>query len=199
MLSRQNLKFRVNLEKFEILDSDPSDLLPLGLVVQHLPNWRLEDISLPLQKNMSKTCILCHLVFGTYKRKTTIPTLSKPILYPYISGIIKNKRCSLKAIGGMPDHIHILIDLNPSVPLAELVRAVKQSSSAWMKEDRLSFPMFTGWGKGYYASSVSPKLKDACIDYITNQELHHGGEGFLNELRYLIEKTGLQWYEDDWD
>ena len=99
----------------------------------------------------------------------------------------------------MPDHIHLLIDLNPTVPLAELVRAVKQSSSGWMKEDRLSFPLFDGWGKGYFASSVSPSLEEVCKEYINSQELHHGGEGFVNELHYLIEKTGLQWYDEDWE
>lgn len=147
---------------------------------------------------MSKTCILCHIVFGTKKRKSTVPTLSKPLLYPYISGIIKGKHCILLSINGMPDHIHLLIDLNPTVCLSELVRAVKQSSSNWIKERRHSFPLFEGWGKGYYAASVSPKLKEACKTYIHNQELHHGGEGFVNELKYLIENTGLQWYEDEW-
>ena len=148
---------------------------------------------------MSKTCILCHIVFGTKKRKSTLPSLLKPKLYLYIAGIIKNKNCQLLAIGGMPDHIHLLVDLNPTVALSELVRATKQSSNGWIKENRSSFPWFEGWGKGYYASSVSPKLKSGCIDYIKGQELHHGGEGFVEELKYLIEKTGLEWYEDDWN
>ena len=148
---------------------------------------------------MSKTCILCHIVFCTKKRKNTIPSLSKPLLYPYLAGIIKNKKSQLLAIGGMPDHIHFLIDLNPDLALSELVRALKQSSSMWMKQDRLSFPLFESWGKGYYAASVSPKLKDACKVYISNQELHHGGEGFLTELRRLIDNIGLQWYDQDWE
>ena len=147
---------------------------------------------------MSKTCILCHVVFGTKNRIATIPSLSKPKLYPYIAGIIKNKVCKLIAIGGMPDHVHFLIDLSPIISMAELVRTVKQASSIWMKEDRNSFPLFDGWCKGYYAASVSPTLKEGCIAYINGQELHHGGESFVRELRYLIEKTGLEWYEDDW-
>lgn len=151
---------------------------------------------------MSKTCILCHIVFGTKNRKPTIPPLTKGDLFRYITGIVKEKKCSLITINGMPEHIHMLIELHPSVPLAEIVRAVKQSSSTWIKQDRLTwnkFPYFDSWGRGYYAASVSPKLKDECKNYIKNQELHHGGESFVNELRYLIEKTGLEWYESEWE
>ena len=148
---------------------------------------------------MSKTCILCHIVFGTRKRKFTIPTLSKPNLYQYITGIIKAKNCSRIAINGMPDHIHVLVDLNPTVPLAEMVRSIKQSSSNWIKENGRLFPLFDGWGKGYYAASVSPKLKESCISYISGQELHHGGDGFVRELRFLIEKTGMEWYDEEWE
>ena len=148
---------------------------------------------------MSKTCILCHIVFGTKKRKLTIPSLSKPELYRYIAGIVKEKKCRLLAINGMPDHVHMFIDLNPAVSLSEMVRSVKQSTSLWVKEHRASFPLFESWGKGYYASSVSPKLKESCMVYITDQERHHGGESFVNELKYLIEKTGMEWYDNEWD
>lgn len=148
---------------------------------------------------MSKTCILCHIVFGTKSRKPTLPSLSKPELYSYITGIIKNKGCQLLAIDGMPDHIHLLIDLSPNECLKDVVRSIKQSSSIWIKEHCQKFPLFDGWGKGYYASSVSPKLKESCKDYIKNQQLHHGGEGFERELKYLIEKSGLEWYDNEWE
>lgn len=148
---------------------------------------------------MSKTCILCHIVFGTKKRKPAIPSLSKPDLYRYIAGIIKGKNCNMITINGMPDHLHLLVDLHPSVPVAELVRAVKQSSTNMMKDNPSLFPWFEGWGRGYFASSVSPKLKEACKKYISEQEIHHGGEGFVIELRYLIEKNGLEWFPDEWE
>ena len=148
---------------------------------------------------MSKTCILCHIVFSTKMRKSKIPTLSKQKLYAYIAGILKKKKCFIHALNGMPDHIHILLDLNPTEPLSEIVRTIKQSSSSWINENRESFPWFNGWGKGYFAASVSPNAKNACKEYISNQELHHGGKGFLNELQYLIERIGLKWFEDEWN
>ena len=77
------------------------------------------------------------------------------------------------------------------------MKKVKQSSSHWIKENRI-FPEFDGWGKGYFAVSVSPKDKEICRQYILNQEEHHKSSEYVSELKSMIEDLGLQWYDEEW-
>ncbi|PKD43407.1 IS200/IS605 family transposase [Rhodohalobacter barkolensis] len=85
-----------------------------------------------------------HIVFST---KNRVPYLEKPhreLLYKYIWGVLKKNRCYLYRIDGTENHIHILIDLHPSVSLANLIKDIKLASSDFIKRENL-FPKFTGW------------------------------------------------------
>lgn len=111
-------------------------------------------------------------------------------LFAFIMGVVKKKGCHLYRINGMEDHIHILSDLNPSVPLAYLVRDIKSSSSTWIKEQHY-FPMFNGWAEGYGAFTCSHRDKDRIIAYIKNQQQHHQKVSFIDEYRLLLLEHGV--------
>ena len=49
-----------------------------------------------------------HLVFSTKNRLKLIPKQSQNRLWAYIAGICKNNNMLPFAVGGMPDHIHVL-------------------------------------------------------------------------------------------
>lgn len=147
---------------------------------------------------MSKTFLLHHIVFATKRRENTINVNNKKELYAYIMGIVQNKKCRLIRINGMPDHVHMLVDLHPTVAIAELVKDVKQSSSRWLKNNP-AFPGFDCWGEGYYAVSVGVDGLEACRQYIMNQESHHGRLCLLDEMERMAHSYGLRWYRDDWD
>lgn len=145
---------------------------------------------------MSKTRCLIHIVFATKRREMTIPEQHKRRLYAYIMGTVANKGCHLLRINGIGNHIHMLIDLHPSVPLAGLVQTVKQWSSRWIK-DMPEFSMFDGWGEGYYAVSVGIESVEAVKRYIINQEIHHAVKAFDDEIQDLAQHSGLDWHEKD--
>lgn len=147
---------------------------------------------------MSKTFSLHHIVFATKRRESTIPSEHKKDLYAYIYGIVKNRKCNLFRINGMSDHVHILVDIHPSVSVAELVKEVKQWSSHWLKEDS-RFPRFVGWGSGYYAVSLGVEGLESCRQYIIRQEEHHRGIDLQGEVRRIAEYNGLHWYVDELD
>ena len=149
------------------------------------------------KKTMSKTRIMCHIVFGTKARENSINPEHKQELYNYIAGIIKKKGCYVDCINGIEDHVHMLIDLNPTQALADMMEVVKSGSSNWLKRNP-DFIRFKGWGSGYYAVSVSPDRVKSCRDYIKNQEKHHHDTGFMWEIENLIKGIGLGWYPDDW-
>ena len=146
---------------------------------------------------MSTTKSLYHIVINTKGRLMTIPEENKRQLYAYIYGIIKNKGCTLVRMNGIPNHIHMLIDLSAEVSLSEFMRELKRSSSLWAKSHRELFPMFMGWGKEYYAFSCGADQKEPIVEYIKNQENHHHVIGFDDEMRDMTRRNECEFYTYD--
>jgi putative transposase len=63
-----------------------------------------------------------HLVFSTKGRERMIPPEFQPRLWAYIAGVCKNIEIFVHAIGGMEDHIHLLIQIPAKLPLASRER-----------------------------------------------------------------------------
>ena len=145
---------------------------------------------------MSKTRSYHHIVFGTKYRQRTILLEKRNSIYAYITKIVENKKSTLIAINGIEDHIHILLDLHPTIALAEMVKAIKQSSSKRIRETFI-FPMFEGWAAEYYACSVSPSHVTPIATYIDNQLTHHKGKNYSEEIVDFVTKMGLQVYKDE--
>ena len=137
-----------------------------------------------------------HIVFCTKRREKTIPLQYKKDVYRYIWKIISDNKCKLLRIDGIQNHIHILMDLHPSVALAKIMQSIKSMSSGWMVQDG-RFGFFDGWGEGYFACSVSPHEKKSVIDYIMNQEVHHLGRDFDEEVKGLYWSADIEYDDRD--
>ena len=135
-----------------------------------------------------------HIVFSTKNRENVLLTDEKEKLFKYIWGIVKNKKCYLYRINGIENHIHLLINLHPSICLSDLVKLIKSSTSKWIKEDGI-FPDFAGWQDGYGAFTVSHNDRDKVIQYIINQEEHHKKINFEHEFKTILDKLGIIYNE----
>ena len=140
------------------------------------------------------TQIYYHVGFSTKDRVPALSADRREDLFRYIWGILKNKDCHLYRIGGVEDHIHILTGLHPTCALADLVKTVKTSTSAWIKEKRV-FGRFSHWQDGYGAFTVSHDNRDGVIEYIKSQVDHHRKVPFLDELRAFLAKHGVEFDE----
>ena len=143
---------------------------------------------------MSYTNLLYHIIFRTRNSRQTIPPEHECKLYAYINGYIHNKDCKLYRIGGMPDHLHILVDIHPSQSVASFIRQLKESSSRWLKSNS-DFPQFDGWAMGYAALTYGMRDKDMIANYIANQKQHHTIEIYTDELRRLLIENGIKFDE----
>ena len=141
---------------------------------------------------MSKTISLHHIVINTKNRQMTIPCEHAEDMYRFITSIVKRNGCFLCRIGGIENHIHLLVDLAPTVSLSHLLWDIKRSSSDWAKKSGL-FPDFIGWGKEYGAFSISNSHREAVINYIKGQREHHQRVGFDQEYHRLVERNGVEW------
>jgi putative transposase len=139
------------------------------------------------------TQIHIHFVFAVKFRHGIIQSKWKEDLYKYMTGIIQNDNHKLLAINGMPDHIHILIGLRPAQSISDLMKDVKQSSSKWINENKLTNGHFE-WQEGYGAFSYSKSQIGQVVNYIQNQELQHKKKTFREEYLDFLEK-----FEVDYD
>ena len=97
---------------------------------------------------MSRVVSLHHIVINTKNRKMTIPPEHAEDMYRFITSIVKRNGCFMCRIGGIENHIHMLIDLSPTVTLSHLLWDIKRSSSDWAKKRRSCFMASIRW-KGY--------------------------------------------------
>jgi REP element-mobilizing transposase RayT len=118
----------------------------------------------------------------------------KEDLHKYITGIITNQGQKLISINGMPNHLHILIGLRPSMALADLVRDIKADSSTYISKNRWVRGKFS-WQEGYGAFSYGHSQLDTIIRYIQNQEKHHRRRSFKEEYLAWLKKYEIPFEE----
>ncbi|MDX1943757.1 MAG: IS200/IS605 family transposase [Saprospiraceae bacterium] len=140
------------------------------------------------------TQIHLHLVFVVKYRLGLIQKSWKDDLYKYITGIIQNNGHKLLIINGMPDHIHILIGFRPTQSLADLMRDIKQMSSLWINEKKLTLSKFA-WQEGYGAFSYGHSQLKTIIQYIEKQEEHHRKRTFLEEYKEFLSLFEIEYEE----
>ena len=131
------------------------------------------------------TKILIHLVFSTKKRECTISPRIRARLFPFIGGIARGKGVTAIQVGGIQDHVHMLLGMPTTISVAEAAKTIKGVSSRWIHEE---FPNcgFTSWQEGYGAFSIGASQIDRTVAYILGQEEHHRRETFQDEfLRFL--------------
>lgn len=141
-----------------------------------------------------------HAVFAVKGRESIINSKFKDELYKYICGIVNNHHQKVYAINGMPDHIHILLNIKPNCLLSDLMRDVKASSSKWINTNKYVMGKFQ-WQEGFGAFSVSQSQLDKVIAYIDNQETHHQKLSFIQEYIGLLNSYKIEYdekYVFDW-
>ncbi len=147
-----------------------------------------------MPRTYSRLCF--HIVFATKHRSPLITPEVAGELYRFVGGIVRDQGGALLAVGGMPDHIHLLIELRPNYSVAAVVKAIKGASSRWLNEAGRT-PDHFSWQEGYAAFSVSPSVLERVRTYVLNQEQHHRKSNFETEQRDLLAKHGIAFAEID--
>ena len=136
--------------------------------------------------------IYLHVVFAVEGRQNLIRPEHNDELQKYITGIVSGRKQKLIAINNMPDHVHLLVGLQPDVALSDLVRDIKAGSSGLIKRQRWVAGRFS-WQEGFGAFSHSRSQLDTVIRYIQNQQKHHAKKTFRQEYVELLEKFGVDY------
>ncbi len=132
-----------------------------------------------------------HIVFATKNRVASLDEKWRSRLYDYLGGIIHTLGGFSKRIGGIDDHVHLLVSLKATHNLADLMRELKKASSLWI-HNTIGEKQFA-WQQGYAAFTVSASALERVAKYIANQEQHHRVKSFKEELVVLLEKSAVDY------
>ncbi|MBV9467655.1 MAG: IS200/IS605 family transposase [Abitibacteriaceae bacterium] len=120
----------------------------------------------------SKTEIYLHLVWATAQRKQIITTPVERLLYRCIQNEVQHLGCTVLALGGMPDHIHLVVQTPATISVAKLAQQVKGVSSTFAR-DQLTLEEPFQWQDNYAAFSISRSHLKRVVAYVRNQKQHH--------------------------
>jgi len=135
----------------------------------------------------------CHVIFGTKHQRPLIAAEWRSRLHAFLGGSIRTLEAVPVAVGGVADHVHLLIGLRATHRLADLLRDVKRASSAWVHET-IRDRQFS-WQDGYGAFSVSASVLEKVKRYIANQEQHHRKKSFQEEYVEFLKSSGVEYDE----
>ncbi|MGO9087706.1 MAG: IS200/IS605 family transposase [Candidatus Sulfotelmatobacter sp.] len=133
---------------------------------------------------------LVHCVFSTKQRRNLIALDVQPQLWAFLVGIARKNGFKALMVGGTENHVHVLISLPATLPLAKAVQLIKGASSHWMNETHTHG---FAWQEGYGAFTVGVSQKGDTIAYIRSQAEHHRKLTFEEEFLAFLNKNGVEY------
>lgn len=112
-----------------------------------------------------------HLVWATYNRAPLITKTIEPELYRFIDAKTKSLHCLFHSIGGIEDHIHLIVSIPPKRAIADFVKQIKGSSSHHL--NHMFQNQTFAWQREYGVFSLGGKQLLGAIAYVNQQKQHH--------------------------
>ena len=131
---------------------------------------------------------LFHCTFSTKERRAIIRPEWEERVWAFMGGIARQNGMKALAIGGVEDHVHVLLSISSTMPVAKAVQLVKAGSS---KMIRATFTKSFEWQEGYGAFSIGVSQVKETVAYIKNQRAHHKKIDFREEFRAFLKKHGI--------
>lgn len=148
----------------------------------------LEQHNISYHKNYflenSHSCQIYHLVWSTYEREPMINLKIKQTIYEMITSILTQSQIKLLAIGGVSDHVHILLNLPAKYAISDVIRNIKSETSNVINQANRMCAL--AWQDGYGAFTVSASLVETVKNYILNQEEHHRVKDYQTEMNEFM-------------
>ena len=140
------------------------------------------------------TALYYHIVFSTKVRERWLMDDVAERIWAYLGGIARENKMTALQVGGIEDHVHILLGAPPAIAPSKAVQLIKGGSSKWIHD---TFPKMGGfaWQDGFGAFTVSKSNIPEVIKYIQNQREHHRTTTFQEEFLMLLKRHGIEYDE----
>jgi len=137
---------------------------------------------------------LMHCVFSTKERRSFLTPSIRAQLWPYLGGIARENDMKTLGIGGVGDHMHVLLSLPATLPVSKAMQLLKGNSSKWLRETFPELrPQDFAWQEGLGAFSIGVSGVEDTLRYIQTQEEHHRKRSFREELEGFLKKHGCDY------
>ena len=133
-----------------------------------------------------------HMVFSTKGRQPLIRADWRPHVHSYLGGIIRGMNGVAEIVGRDRGSRSFV---NESAPVTLHCRCYARSEEGFKRLGKENFDRSFSWQEGYAAFTVSPSATDSVRRYIADQERHHARNSFVDELKELLEKAGIEYDE----
>ena len=129
-------------------------------------------------------------MFSTKHREPWITIDIEERVWSYLAGIATQHGMSALAIGGLEDHLHLVIGIPSTLAVSRAVQLLKGGSSRWIRQ---TFPDLEGlgWPEGYGAFTVSKSALPATISYVARQRATLQTRTFQDEFRALLDRHAI--------
>ena len=98
------------------------------------------------------------------------------------------------SIGGIEDHVHLLLSLPAALSIAKAMQLLKGGSSKWIHDTFPEHRAFA-WQEGYGAFSIGVSDINRTVAYINNQFEHNRRKDFKDEFSAFLKKHGIEYDE----
>lgn len=122
-------------------------------------------------KNVVYSCKF-HVVWCSKYRRSVLCGPIEKRLKEIILSICVKRSAELVEMEVMPDHVHVLVDVDPQYGIHRLVKELKGASSRLLRQEflQLKSRLPTLWTNSYFVSTVGGAPLSKIKQYIENQK-----------------------------
>jgi REP element-mobilizing transposase RayT len=132
-------------------------------------------------RRQAGVAVYVHAAWSTWDRLPLLVDEVERRVHRAISAKCAEMGAEVVALGGVEDHIHLLIKLPPTIALSRLIGEIKGASSHLANHDARTQDHFFKWQGAFGADSISPSALSAVSAYIANQKRHHREQSIIPE------------------
>ena len=124
-----------------------------------------------------------HLVWATKQREPTILADIRDRLYACVQCKCEELKCTIHGIGGVEDHVHLVLSIPAALAVAKVAHDIKGSSSHLINAEGIGRGLY--WQPGYGAISIRKKDIPIVRRYIHEQTQRHAESRIWSELEKI--------------
>ncbi|HUR07905.1 MAG TPA: IS200/IS605 family transposase [Nonomuraea sp.] len=128
-------------------------------------------VTLRTNSNITFQCAF-HVVWCPKFRRRVLGGEVEARLKQLIGEVIEEKGAWLVELDVMPDHVHLLVEVDPQFGIHKLVKAIKGRSSRVLREEfpSLKSKLPTLWTNSYFVATVGGAPLEVVKRYVENQK-----------------------------
>ena len=136
------------------------------------------------------TKIYLHIIFAVKGRESLLPIGTQMRVHQYMAKMLRENGHYPVAIGGIDNHVHLLIDYKPTQSLPEMIRELKTATTKLINTNHL-IPFQFAWQRGYSCFSYSASHVERVKRYVERQIEHHKNMTLREEIMKAYDYFGI--------